>query len=226
MHQYDDQLVRTVQSQTVQCSLKPCHMAEVVRSPDINGLCESALKLIAVICYVCRKISIETVGSLKHIVLKIQVLDLLGSLSVPCVFIYQKLCGLKPQCAVLFVCKPLINELLYRICHLSRFVQCRLKEPGIISNPVLLKVFLHLGDIPLKAEVCHVVESGFLFHIQKLLAALVVDRLCQLLYIIALIAVIGELKAILPVDQLHISSVYRYGKLVNLVSGVIYIEFF
>ena len=54
---------------------------------------------------------------------------------------------------------------------------------------------------------------------------LIIEGLCQFLDIIALIAVLGELKAVLSVDDLHISSVYGYGKLIYLVAGIVYIEF-
>ena len=70
LHQHDDQAVRAVETQTVECGLQAGDVTVVVGAPDIDDLIEAAHgELIAVIGDIGGKVGVETVGAAKNIVL-------------------------------------------------------------------------------------------------------------------------------------------------------------
>ena len=103
-------------------------------------------------------------------------------------------------------------------------MQLGLQEPLVVLDAVLVQVGLHLGDVALQAEGAHILQPLLLGSVLVAVAVDGVEGLGQLLDVLALVALLGELIAVLTQDDLHVPGVNGLGKLVHLVAGIVDVE--
>ena len=123
-------------------------MAVVVGAPDVDNLVKAThLKLVAVVGNVGSEIGIETVGAAEHIVLQLQLLNLLFGFAGLAEIFRHNLGGLQPEGTLLFIGIAQLGEFVHSVAHKARLMQGRLEEPGVILDAVAPQVRLHLGNV-------------------------------------------------------------------------------
>ena len=226
LHQHNIQPPGAVEAQRVQRALQPGHVTVVVGAPDVDNLVKAPDgKLVAVIGNIRSKIGVEAVGPAKHVVLEIQLLDVLFLLALLAEVIPEDLRGFQPQSAVLFISPALFRQEIHRLRHIAALMERGLVEPVVIADLVTLQIRLHPGQVHGKAILGQRVLPLLFGDVQEALAVFLVISLRQILDIPALIAVLREGDGVLAIDELEIAHLNGAGKLVDLVSGVVNIEF-
>ncbi len=103
-------------------------------------------------------------------------------------------------------------------------MQAGFEEPLVELDAVALKIALHFRNVALKAERRHVGVALLDGLIKVTLAVKVVKRLGKLADIVAVVAVLGELNGVLPLDELEVARLDALGELFDLVAEVVDIE--
>ena len=200
-------------------------MAVVVGAPDVDHPVKAPLfKLVAVVGNVGGKVGVEAVGPAQHIVLQLQLVDIRLLFSVFQHMLGDDPGGSEPKGPVLFISIAPVGEQLHGLRHIAALMQLRLEKPLVVLNAVAAQVGLHLGDVPVQTEAGHGLVAGLQVLLQVFLAVSVVESLCQLPDIVAVVAVLGEFHLVLAQNQLLIAGVDGGGKFFDLIAGVVHIE--
>ena len=104
---------------------------------------------------------------------------------------------MQPQCTILLIGIACLGELLHGIGDIAAFMQARFEEPLIVLDAVARKIALHLRQIHRQAELGHHLVALRSRKLKPAVAVLFAEKLCQLLYIVAMVSVLGELHGVL-----------------------------
>ena len=225
LHQHDIEAVGAVKTQRVHRALHTGHMAVMVRAPDVDDLVEMTHgELVAVVGNVAGEVGVEPVGAAQHVVLEVELVDVLVLLALLAVLLTHDLGGLEPERAFLFVGPAELVQLLHRVGHKAAVVQAGFEEPLVEPDAVALKIALHFRNVALKAERRHVGVALLDGLIKVTLAVKVVEGLGKIADIVAVVAVLGELNGVLAADELDVARLDALGKLFDLVAEVVDVE--
>ena len=225
LHQHDVKPLRTVEPERVHRALEAGNMTVVVGAPNIDDLVKAAdRKLIIMIGNVAGKVGVEAVGAAQHVVLEIELVDLLVLLAGLSELLARNIGGTQPKRALLFIGPAELRQLVHRLGDKTAVMQRGLEEPLVKLNAVALEVRLHFGNIVRKTEVRQRVTACLLIGVKQTVAVFRAVRLGKLADIVAVVAVLRELDGVLALDQLDIARLDALGKLVDLVAEVVDIE--
>ena len=225
LHQHDVEAVLSVQIQRVHRALQPGDVPVVIGAPDVDGLVKAPnLQLVAVVGDIRGKIGIEAVAAAQHVVLQVQLGNGLFALPFGQHLASQNFGRTQPERSVLLVGKAQLCQPVDGLFDEAALVQLRFKEPAVILHAVAQQVRFHPGDVPLQAEVGH---GGVpLTHRlrEPAVSLFLQEGLCQLDDVLAVIAVLGKGRGLVPQQQLLIPCVDGRGKLFDLIARVVDIE--
>ena len=129
----------------------------MVRAPDVDDLVEMTHgELVAVVGNVAGEVGVEAVGAAQHVVLEVELVDVLVLFALFAVLLAHDIGGLEPERAFLFIRPAELVQLFDRVFDVAAVVQRGLKEPLVELDAVALQVALHLRDVALQAERRHV----------------------------------------------------------------------
>ena len=171
------------------------------------------------------KIGVEAIGPAQYVVLQIQLVYLLLALTLGQVFPLEQFGGVQPQGAVLLISPALLGQQIHCLGHIARVMQLRFKKPLVVLDAIFAQVVLHFRNVHRQTELGHGVQPLLLRQVLPAVSVLVVDGLGQLPDVIPLIAVLREWESILSHNQLHIPGIDGLGKLGDLVTCVVDVEF-
>ena len=187
-----------VEAERVHRTLEAGDVAVVIGAPDVYDLVKAALlELVAVVGDVGGKIGVKAVRAAQDIVLELELFDILGLLARGKELVREYLRGVQPQCAVLFIGVAGFGELLHGVGDIAAFMQTRFEEPLIVLDAVARKIALHLRQVYRQAELGHHLMALGCRKLKPALTVLFAEELCQLLYVVAVVAVLGELDRVL-----------------------------
>ena len=214
-----------VETEGIHCALQSCDVAVVIGAPDVYDLVKAALlELVAVVGDIGGKIGVEPVCAAQNIVLKLELFDVLGLLAGGKELVRKDLRGVQPQCAVLFIGKAGVCELLHGIGNIAAGMQARFEEPLVVFDAVARKIALHLRQVYRQSELGHHLVAFGGVELEPVVAVLFAEELCELFDIVAVIAVLGELYRVLALEELDAARLDAACKLFDLVAGVVDIE--
>ena len=222
LHQHHGELV-AVAADCVHRALHAHDVTVVVGAPDVNERREAALKFIFVISDIGGKIGRVAVFTNQHIVLQLEVVDVLLCLALGKQLASENFFVFVPHRSFALIGQTLFGQQVNDSLDRAALVQLALEEPLVIGDSVGRHVLLHLLDVLGQSVIDKRLFALLGADIQESIAVKVVIFVCKVGDIAALIAVLREFDLVALVD-LQVACLEGIREFLNLVARVIDIE--
>ena len=200
-------------------------MAVVVGAPDVYHAVEAAHgEFVPVVGDVGGEVGVDAVGPPEHVVLQRELLYVGLALSLGPQRVAQDAGGGEPERAVPLICPAAGRQLVHRAGHVAALMQGGLKEPLVVLYAVARQVGLHLRQVYVQAEAGHGRVALALGRVEPVVALRLAEAAGYVPYVVAVVAVLGELHGLLAQYQLPVAGVDAVGKFLYLVAGVVDVE--
>ena len=200
-------------------------MAVVVGAPDVDDLVKAAHgELVAVVGDIGGKVGVEPVGAAKHVVLEVKLVHVLALFPRPDKAVADDIGGPEPQRAVPLIGPARVGERLNRVRDVAALVERGLVKPGVKTDAVALQIALHLRQIAVEAEARHVSVPLLDITVYITFPMFVIERLRQLLDVVAVVTVLRELHRVFALNELEVARLDALGELLDLVARVVDIK--